>query len=74
MLPSEIRKYLDDQGGDSKEKVRNIKYMFMRDLNQQLSEINNMTVPEVLAYLKRIEEDAKKAKTLSKSKGKKTMG
>lgn len=73
MLPSEIQKYLDEEKHSPKEKLRNIKYMFMRDLHQSLNEINNMKVPEVLAYLKRLEEDAKETNK-PQSKSTKRMG
>ena len=59
MLPKQVQKYINKQKGTSKEKVRNIKYMFMRDLYQPLGDINKMKVPEVLAFLQRLEEDSK---------------
>ena len=46
----------------------------MRDLHQPLSDINNMRIPEVIAYLERLEEDNKKSNEKSPNKSTKTMG
>ena len=73
MLPSKVQKLINEQKGTSKEKLYNIKYMFMRDLHQPISEINKMRVPEVLAYLERLEQDSKEEKKPDGSKTK-TMG
>ncbi len=59
MLPLRIQKLVNDQKHTSREKLLNIKYMFMRDLHQPLSDINNMKITEVIAYLERLEEDSK---------------
>ncbi len=74
MLPKQVQEYLNEQKGTSIEKLRNIKYMFMRDLHQQYSEINKMTVPETLAFLQRLEEDAKESKGQDTKGAPKRMG
>lgn len=74
MLPKEVQEYINEQKGTSIEKLRNIKYMFMRDLHQQYSEINKMTIPEVMAFLQRLEEDAKSQKGQDKKGAPKRMG
>lgn len=74
MLPLRIQKLVNDQKHTSKQKLLNIKYMFMRDLHQPLSDINNMRIPEVIAYLERLEEDNKKSNEKSPNKSTKTMG
>ncbi len=74
MLPLKIQKLVNDQKHTSKENLLNIKYMFMRDLHQPLSEINKMKIPEVIAYIERLEEDAKKSKEDTPGKSTKRMG
>lgn len=74
MLPPKIQKYVNDEKHTSKEKLLNIKYMFMRDLHQPLSDINNMKIPEVIAYLERLEEDAKKSNEKPNANKTKRMG
>jgi len=74
MLPLRIQKLVNDQKHNSKEKLLNIKYMFMRDLHQPIRDINNMKIPEVIAYLERLEEDAKKSDPKTPGKKTKTMG